>query len=91
MEEAGMEWTLDNWLTCNFLDPGDPPDAELLEVIPDIFHEEYCDRLRFWAEYEQKFERVRERACSTSGTAKDSSRSMQPHRNKPRRDAEARR
>jgi hypothetical protein len=65
MKYYGDQLTLDNWLTLNSIDPGDPPDAELLEVIPDIFHEEYCDRLRFWAEYEQKFERVRGRACPT--------------------------
>jgi hypothetical protein len=48
--------TLENWLSWNLVDPNDPPDAELLEIIAEIFHEEYCDRLRFWNIYEAKFE-----------------------------------
>jgi hypothetical protein len=55
MKQYGAELTLDTWLRWNLVDPNDPPDAELLEIIPDIFHEEYCDRLRFWAEYEAKW------------------------------------
>jgi hypothetical protein len=56
MIAAGAELTLENWLSWNLVDPNDPPDAELLEIIPEIFHEEYCDRLRFWNIYEAKFE-----------------------------------
>jgi hypothetical protein len=55
MKHYGAEIMLDNWLRWNFVDPNDPPDAELLEVIPDIFHEEYCDRLRLWNMYEAKW------------------------------------
>jgi hypothetical protein len=45
MTQNGAGLTLDNWLRWNFIDPNDPPDAELLEVIPEEFHEEYLDRL----------------------------------------------
>jgi hypothetical protein len=57
MKHYGAELTLDNWLRWNFLDPSDPLDAELLEVIPEEFYDEYLDILRFHNEYEQKFEK----------------------------------
>ena len=55
MREAGVDVTLDNWLELSMA-ANDPPSAELLEVVPRMFHEEYCDRMRFWDEYETKFE-----------------------------------
>lgn len=50
---AGIEPTLDAWLSFN--EASDVLDAELLEIIPVEFREEYEDRLRFHNEYETKF------------------------------------
>lgn len=55
----GAELNLDNWLRFNNLEPDSPEslDAELLEVIPQQFHDEYIDRLRLHNMYERKFEK----------------------------------
>jgi hypothetical protein len=55
MKRHGTEVTLDNWLGWNGIDPDDPPDGELLEILPEQFREEYYDRCRFYSEYENKF------------------------------------
>jgi hypothetical protein len=55
MREANVEMTLENWLKWNMI-AGDPPSAEMLEVVPEIFQQEYIDRLQLWYEYETKFE-----------------------------------
>jgi hypothetical protein len=55
MLKAGVAITLDNWLEFNMA-ANDPPSAEMLEIVPQMFHEEYCDRIRLWNEYETKFE-----------------------------------
>lgn len=44
IRHAGSVATLDAWLLKNFIDPADAPDAELLEVIPAEFREEYEKR-----------------------------------------------
>jgi len=49
----GIEPTLDAWLELN--EVSDVYDAELLEVIPAEFHDEYYDRLRLNSHYERKF------------------------------------
>ncbi|HTT17964.1 MAG TPA: hypothetical protein VMG82_03400 [Candidatus Sulfotelmatobacter sp.] len=49
----GIEPTLDAWLDLN--DVCDVYDAELLEVIPAEFRDEYEDRLRLNSHYERKF------------------------------------
>jgi hypothetical protein len=49
----GIEPTLDAWLDFNGV--SDVYDAELLEVIPSEFCDEYEDRLRLNAYYERKF------------------------------------
>ena len=49
----GVEPTLDAWLDFNGV--SDVYDAELLEVIPEEFRDEYNDRLRLNAHYERKF------------------------------------
>lgn len=49
----GTEPTLDAWLDFNGV--ADVYDAELLEVIPAEFRDEYEDRLRLNSYYETKF------------------------------------
>lgn len=49
----GIEPTLDAWLDFNGV--SDVYDAELLEVIPAEFRDEYEDRLRLNSHYERKF------------------------------------
>jgi len=49
----GIEPTLDAWLDFNGV--SDVYDAELLEVIPAEFSDEYNDRLRLDSHYETKF------------------------------------
>ena len=51
--EHGIEPTLDAWLDFNGV--SDVYDAELLEVIPPEFCDEYNDRLRLNLHYETKF------------------------------------
>jgi hypothetical protein len=53
LEEAGVEPTLDDYLEAS--GAGDVLDAELLDVIPAEFAEEYRDRCRLLSEYENKF------------------------------------
>lgn len=62
MRYHGVEETLDDWLEWNGIDPYDPPDYELLEVIPEQFHEEYLERARLYHEYEERFQ---QRAASS--------------------------
>jgi hypothetical protein len=63
LEAAEIEPTLDKWLEFN--EATEVFDAELLESLPEEFHDEYSDRLRFNAEYEAKFAgREREDSCS---------------------------
>jgi len=49
----GIEPTLDAWLDFNGV--SDVYDAELLEIIPPEFCDEYNDRLRLNLHYETKF------------------------------------
>ena len=51
--EHGIEPTLDAWLDFNGV--SDVYDAELLEIIPPEFCDEYIDRLRLNLHYETKF------------------------------------
>jgi hypothetical protein len=51
--EHGIEPTLDAWLDFNGV--SDVYDAELLEIIPPEFCDEYSDRLRLNLHYETKF------------------------------------
>ena len=51
--EHGIEPTLDAWLDFNGV--SDVYDAELLEIIPPEFCDEYHDRLRLNLHYETKF------------------------------------
>ena len=51
--EHGIEPTLDAWLDFNGV--SDVYDAELLEIIPPEFWDEYNDRLRQNLHYETKF------------------------------------
>jgi hypothetical protein len=60
LRHYGLEETLDNFLEWNGIDPYDPPDGELLEVIPEQFHEEYLERARLYHEYEERFEQLTE-------------------------------
>jgi hypothetical protein len=53
LRESGVEPTLDDYLSASDCD--DTLDAELLEVIPAEFREEYEDRLRLNSHYERKF------------------------------------
>ena len=53
LRECGIEPTLDDYLSASDCD--DTLDAELLEVIPAEFREEYEDRLRLNSHYERKF------------------------------------
>jgi len=53
LRESGVEPTLDDWLSASDCD--NTFDAELLEVIPAEFREEYEDRLRLNSHYEMKF------------------------------------
>lgn len=53
MLRYGIEPTLDAWLDFNGV--ADVYDAELLEVIPAEFCDEYEDRLRLNSHYETKF------------------------------------
>jgi len=53
----GTEPTLTLWLEMNGV--ADVYDAELLEVLPAEFRDEYEDRLRLHCHYETKFERQR--------------------------------
>lgn len=63
IRDSGGEETLDNWLRWNLLDPGDSDsyDAELLEIIPDEFQDEYEERLRLHSYYEAKFAEQQEK------------------------------
>jgi hypothetical protein len=45
--------TLDDWLSAS--DCEDVFSAELLDVVPSEFEEEYRDRCRLYSEYENKF------------------------------------
>lgn len=58
MREARITASLTQWLLCNFLDPYSPEamDAELLEVLPERFHEEFIARVKLYNELESKFE-----------------------------------
>jgi hypothetical protein len=49
----GVEATLDEWLSLNEVNV---LDAELLETLPDEFHDEFCERLQFQGEYETKWQ-----------------------------------
>ena len=53
LQMHGVEPTLDAWLDFNGV--SDVYDAELLEVIPAEFCDEYNDRLRLNSHYEAKF------------------------------------
>jgi len=53
IEAAGIEPTLDAWLEFN--EATDTFDYELLESLPEEFHDEYCDRVRLHSEYAAKF------------------------------------
>jgi hypothetical protein len=59
---AGIEPTLDHWLDMN--NSLGVYDAELLEIMPVQFRQEYEDRLRFNTELEEKFERQQREAES---------------------------
>ena len=50
---AGINPTLEKWLEWNGV--SDAYDAELLEVLPTEFREEYEDWLRLNSEYEARF------------------------------------
>jgi hypothetical protein len=60
MKYHRAEVTLDGWLEWNGIDPYDPPDGELLEIIPEQFHEEYLERARLYHEYEERVEQLSE-------------------------------
>ena len=67
--EHGVEPTLDAWLDFNGV--SDVYDAELLEVIPAEFCDEYNDRVRLNLHYETKFAEhtARKRAgCAEGGS-----------------------
>ncbi|HZW96104.1 MAG TPA: hypothetical protein VFF64_24375 [Candidatus Eremiobacteraceae bacterium] len=53
IRRAGITPTLEKWLEWNWVT--DVYDAELLEVLPVEFREEYEDWLRLNSEYERKF------------------------------------
>lgn len=53
LRESGAPVTLDDWLSASDCD--NTFDAELLEVIPAEFRDEYNDRLRLNSYYERKF------------------------------------
>ncbi len=53
LRESGAPVMLDDWLLATDCD--DTFDAELLEVIPSEFRDEYEDRLRLNSHYERKF------------------------------------
>lgn len=53
LQMYGVESSLDAWLDFNGV--SDVYDAELLEVVPEEFRDEYNDRLRLNAHYERKF------------------------------------
>jgi|HubBroStandDraft_2_1064218.scaffolds.fasta_scaffold822683_1 hypothetical protein len=53
IEAAGIEPRLDAWLEWN--DATETFDYELLESLPEEFHDEYCERVRLHSEYEAKF------------------------------------
>lgn len=54
MRQAGIELTLDNWLELNAAK--DALDAELLEIIPERFRDEYERRLVHNAGMEGRWE-----------------------------------
>jgi len=62
----GIEPTLDAWLAFNGV--SDVYDAELLEIIPPEFCDEYNDRLRLNLHYETKF--VEHTAMKRAGAPK---------------------
>jgi hypothetical protein len=53
LEAAGVEPTLDAWLEWN--EATETFDYELLESLPEEFHDEYIERVRLHSEYEAKF------------------------------------
>ena len=53
LRESGVEPTLDDYLSASDCD--DTFDAELLEVIPAEFREEFKHRLRLNSQYEREF------------------------------------
>ena len=53
LRESGVEPTLDDYLSVSDCD--DTFDAELLEVVPAEFREEYEHRLRLNSYYKRKF------------------------------------
>lgn len=55
MKAAGTPLTLDAWLETN-MTPGVPLEAEMLETLPQRFHDEFNTRLRFQTEYDNKEE-----------------------------------
>jgi hypothetical protein len=64
----GIEPTLDAWLDLN--DVSVVYDAELLEVIPAEFRDEYEERLRLNSLYERKFAEqtaLKRAGCATFG------------------------
>jgi hypothetical protein len=65
----GIEPTLDAWLDFNGVT--DVYDAELLEVIPAEFCDEYNDRLRLNSHYETKF--AEQTAMKRAGVLRDQS------------------
>lgn len=53
LQMYGVDPSLDAWLDFNGV--SDVYDAELLEVVPEEFRDEYYDRLRLNVHYERKF------------------------------------
>jgi hypothetical protein len=69
LQMHGIEPALDAWLAFNGV--SDVYDAELLEVIPDEFRDEYNDRLRLNSHYERKF--AEQTAMNQAGEARTGS------------------
>jgi len=53
LEAAGVEPTLDAWLEWNEVTEFS---YELLESLPEEFHDEYCDLVRLGSEYDKKWQ-----------------------------------
>jgi hypothetical protein len=75
LQMYGVEPTLEAWLDFNGV--SDVYDAELLEVIPEEFHDEYNDRLRLNSHYERKF--AEQIAMKRAGGAQTGSKTLCEH------------
>ena len=60
---AGIEPTLDAWLAFN--EATGTFDAELLDILPTQFHEEYIERCKMNADNEKKWEAQQLQALGT--------------------------